>query len=164
MIETIDYNGKSYPLFQTEGNASQFIIPFAKHFCKGRGFDIGCHKLEWALSGAYPIDIILEDEYDAYKLPNGEVDYIFSSHCLEHLPNCVDALDYWVDHLRIGGVLFLYLPHFNQEYWRPWNNRKHIHVLSPEIIKAYLEDKGFKNIFCGERDLNDSFVIVGEKT
>ena len=164
MIETIQYHGKSYPLFQTEGHAAQFIKPFALHFCKGRGFDIGCHKLEWALPDAQPIDLTLQDEYDAYNLPNGEVDYIFSSHCLEHLTDWVDALDYWVDHLRIGGVLFLYLPHFDQEYWRPWNNRKHLHVLTPEVIQAYLEDKGFTNIFCSGRDLNDSFAIVGEKT
>ena len=36
MIETIEFRGEEYPSFQTEGNASQFAIPFAKHVCHGR--------------------------------------------------------------------------------------------------------------------------------
>ena len=162
MIETIKYKDRRYPLFQTQGNAAQFIIPFAQQFCKGRGFDIGCHKLEWALPDAQPIDIVLEDEFDAYNLPSVKQDYIFSSHCLEHLEDWVKALEYWITYLKIGGVLFLYLPHYEQEYWRPWNNKKHKHVLTVDVIKDFLEDHGFENIFTGERDLNDSFAIVGQ--
>lgn len=46
MIETIEFQKKWYPKFQTEGNASQFAIPFALHVCKGLGYDIGCMKKE----------------------------------------------------------------------------------------------------------------------
>ena len=30
-MKTIKFNNKIYPLFQTIGNASQFVIPFAKY-------------------------------------------------------------------------------------------------------------------------------------
>ena len=40
-METIEFNNKIYPHFQSEGHASQFAIPYAKHVCKGIGFDIG---------------------------------------------------------------------------------------------------------------------------
>jgi hypothetical protein len=40
-MNTITFNGQQYPEFQAKGNASQFAIPFAKHFCKGEGYDIG---------------------------------------------------------------------------------------------------------------------------
>jgi len=165
-MELISYKNKTYPKFQSEGHAAQFAIPYAKHFCKGHGYDIGCMKKEWAFPGSIPIDIDFEDPWDALNLPYNKtllVDYIFSSHCLEHLPNWVDAMNYWYDTLKIGGILFLYLPHYSQEYWRPWNNRKHIHCFTPEIIKDYMTDKGYRNIFNSERDLNDSFIIVGEK-
>jgi hypothetical protein len=89
---------------------------------------------------------------------------VYSSHCLEHLEDWVKALDYWTSKLKVGGTLFLYLPHYNQEYWRPWNNRKHIHIFTPEIIKAYMEDRGYTNIFHSDRDMNDSFMIAGEKS
>ena len=57
---------------------------------------------------------------------------------------------------------YLYLPHYDQEYWRPWHNRKHLHVLTREVLYDFMKDHGFKNIFCSERDLNHSFAIVGE--
>jgi len=163
-MKTIEFKGKKYLYFQSEGNAAQYVIPFAKHLCQGVGYDIGCMKKEWAFPGAIPIDILFDDKWDAMNLPGDNVDYIFSSHCLEHLPNWVDAMNYWYDILRPGGILFLYLPHYDQEYWRPWNNRKHIHYFTPNIIKDYMSDRGYIDIFYSERDLNHSFIIVGEKS
>ena len=160
----IEFNGKQYPDFQAEGNASQFAIPFAKKFCKGVGYDIGCNRVKWALPNSIPIDLNFKNGYDAYKLFGCNVDYIYSSHCLEHLPDWITALDYWTEKLKVGGILFLYLPHYNQEYWRPWNNRKHLHIFTSEIIKDYMISRGYINIFNSERDLNDSFMIVGEKS
>jgi predicted SAM-dependent methyltransferase len=162
-MDLIKYKDKEYPLYQTFGNASQFAIPFALHFCKGSGYDIGCMKKEWAFPGAIPIDLSFYDSYHALNLPHNNVDYIYSSHCLEHINDWVDVMDYWYGTLRLGGILFLYLPHFSQEYWRPWNNRKHKHVLTPEIISSYMESKCYKNIMVSGCDLNNSFMILGEK-
>lgn len=163
-METIKFNNTTYLAFQAQGNAAQFAIPFAKHLCKGVGFDIGCNRPEWAFPGATPIDLVIDDEFDAYNLPHSNADYIFSSHCLEHLPHWVEALDYWIDSLKSGGTLFLYLPHFDQEYWRPWNNRKHVHCFTPDVIQAYLEsNKKVKNVFVSQRDLNYSFIATCEK-
>jgi predicted SAM-dependent methyltransferase len=163
-MNLIEYKNKKYPHFQSIGNASQFAIPYAKYFCNGDGFDVGCNRIEWAYPGAQPIDLNLDDEWDALNLPDRQVDYIFSSHCLEHLPSWVDALDYWGTKLKVNGTLFLYLPDYSQEYWRPWNNKKHIHVLDAIIIKDYLEDKKYTNVFYTGTDLNNSFMIVAEKT
>ncbi len=164
MIEIIKFNGIKYPMHQVIGNAAQFAIPYAKYYCSGVGYDVGCMKKEWAFPNSIPIDISFNDGYHALNLPLHEkVDYIFSSHCLEHILNWVDVLDYWYDNLKTGGVLFLYLPHYNQEYWRPWNNRKHVNIFTSEIIKDWMKHKGFTNVFISERDLNDSFMIVGEK-
>lgn len=164
MIETIEFKGKKYPKLQSEGFSSQYAFPYALKVCKGRGYDIGCNRLEWALSGSIPIDPLVNSDYNATRLPyESGIDYIFSSHCLEHLIDWVSVLDYWYDVLKVGGVLFLYLPDYSQEYWRPWNNRKHFNVLSADIIKDYMIDKGYKNIFVSGIDLNNSFMIMGEK-
>ena len=162
-MDLVTFNNINYPQFQTIGNASQFSIPFAKYFCKGYGYDIGFSKEEWKFPNARGIDLSLDDGYHANNLPDGEVDYVYSSHCLEHLPDWVTALDYWTANLKPGGVLFLYLPHYNQEYWRPFNNRKHLHMFSAESIRDYMIDRGYTNIFHSDRDMNDSFMIVGEK-
>jgi predicted SAM-dependent methyltransferase len=162
-MEVLNYKNKNYPAFQAEGNASQFAIPFALHFCQGHGVDIGCNRKEWCFPGAIGIDLNFNDGNTAYDFEYENLDYVYSSHCLEHLNNWVDALDYWTSKIKAGGVLFLYLPHYKQEYWRPWNNCKHLHIFSPDIIVDYMRDRNYTNIFNSERDLNDSFMIVGEK-
>jgi predicted SAM-dependent methyltransferase len=162
MIKTIQYKEHTYPSFQSEGNAAQFAIPYAKHVCIGTGVDIGCNRLEWSFPGSLPVDPIIND-YDALNFPYNNLDYIFSSHCLEHLYNWVNVLDYWTSKLKVGGVLFLYLPDYSQEYWKPWNNRKHLNIFSPIIIKDYLEDRNYNTIFTSQVDLNNAFMVMAEK-
>jgi len=164
MIEAIEFNGEIYPKFQTNGNAARFCMPFALELCKGNGLDIGCHKPEWAFPGAIMVDPIIDPTYHAMNLPEGEFDYIFSSHCLEHLPNWVDALKYWTTKLKKGGVLFLYLPDYSQHYWRPWNNRKHIHIFKPEFINDYLVDsRQYSLVALSNVDAYNSFIAYAQK-
>jgi predicted SAM-dependent methyltransferase len=167
MIKTIQHNGIEYPHFQCEGNAAQFCRPFAQKVCKGVGYDIGGNRAQWGYvdvddNKAMIIDPLYSKEYDAYNLPNIKVDYIHSSHCLEHLPDWVAAIDYWKTNLHKGGVLFLYLPDYSQTYWRVWHNRKHIHSFTPNILRDYLTDRGWKNIFVSAVDLNNSFMVMAE--
>lgn len=155
-----EYRGETFPDYLRRGNACRFIAPTALEFCKGRGFDVGAGR--WPLPGAIPVDI--ESGVDAYHLPEGDgLDFVFSSHCLEHLPDPVRALEHWRDRLREGGVLFLYLPHPDMRYWRPQNCRKHLHLFYPKDTAEMLEDLGFRNVMHGERDLAWSFAVVGWK-
>ena len=162
-MNTLSYKNKTYPKFQSEGNAAKFAIPYAQQVCSGTGVDIGCMNKEWAFPNSIPIDIKFNNGFDALNLPDIKLNYIFSSHCLEHIPNWVSVMDYWYSKLEKEGVLFLYLPSYTQEYWRPWNNRKHLNIFTPEIVFDYMKDKGYINIFKSEIDLNDSFMIFGEK-
>lgn len=163
MIEIVEYKGHKYPLFQTKGFASKYAFPFAEEVCKGVGYDIGCMKPEWSLPGSIPIDLSFEDGYHATNLPDGEVDYIFSSHCLEHVNDWVRILDYWTTKIKSNGTLFLYLPDYSQVYWRPWNNTKHVNIFKPEFIKDYMEANGYKNVFVSGVDLYNAFMAIGEK-
>ena len=165
MIKTIAFKGHAYPSFQAEGNAAQFAIPFAKHVCHGVGFDIGCNREEWSFPGSIPVDPELGDGYDAMNLPATPIDpdYIFSSHCLEHIDGWYEVLEYWYDRLTESGTLFLYLPDYSQVYWRPWNNRKHVNIFTPFIIRDAFDQLGLKKVFISEIDLNNSFMAMGEK-
>lgn len=169
MIQTIIHNNTDYPKFQSEGFAAQFAFPFARKVCSGSGLDVGCNRKEWGYVDAEGVSAMLIDpaiegcEYTAENLPPGKFDYIFSSHCVEHVGDWVGVLDYWETKIKIGGVLFLYLPAYQQSYWRPWNNRKHIHSLHPEVIKDYLTDRGWGKIFVSGVDLNSSFMVMAGK-
>lgn len=154
-----EYKGSLFPDYLKTGNACRFIEPTALEFCKGNGLDIGAGK--WPLKGATPVE--LKDGGDAMDLPAGEFDFIFSSHCLEHLADPVAALEHWATRLAKGGVLFLYLPHPDMTYWRPENCRKHRHSWEPFRMVQILHAIGFKSIIHGERDLAWSFSVVGFK-
>ena len=163
-----DYAGQTYPDFIRRGNAMSFILPAASHFCQGNGLDIG--PGDHPFPGAWPIDIkdkmnqpSMAHGFDAMHLPDGEFDYIFSSHCLEHVCDPIGALQHWKEHLKSGGVLFLYLPHPDMIYWRPQFNRKHLHSWSPEQVYEILEDIGFREVIQTERDFYYSFATVGFK-
>lgn len=164
MIETFEYNGKEYQEHLRDGFSAQYAFPFAKKVCKGEGYDIGCFKTEWVFPGAIGIDDKFAPPFnDALNLPRKDMDYIFSSHCLEHIPDWVKAIEHWTNCLKPGGTLFLYLPDFTNEYWRPWNNKKHIHILSAPIIVDLLTHLGYIKIFSSGVDLHDSFTVIGEK-
>lgn len=165
MYDTIEFNGVHYPKLQSEGFAMQYAIPFFKKIIgEGKtGYDIGCAKREWAFPGALCVDRAIDPEHDAMELPRMKVDYIVSSHCLEHLPDWVGALNHWRTRLHEGGVLALYLPHPQQGYWLPWNNRKHVSILHPEDVKQYLIDTGWKDIFVTGYDLNCSYYAIARK-
>lgn len=153
------YRETLYPTYLKHGNACQFIAPAALKFCQGSGLDVGAGK--WPLPGAIPVDI--KDGGDAMELPHGQFDYVFSSHCLEHLPNPIAALEHWQSRLKTGGVMFLYLPHPDMAYWRPQNCRKHLHAWQPAEMAQILKDIGYVSVLHSERDLAWSFSVVGFK-
>jgi SAM-dependent methyltransferase len=154
---TFQYRGGWYPGFLKDGDAERWIAPLAKYFCRGVGLDVGAGQ--WPLPGSHPID--LKRGTDAMALPEGLWDYVFSSHCAEHLPDPIAAIEHWKTRLRPGGTLFLYLPHPDMEYWRPQFCRKHLHSWAPAQMAGILRDLGFVDVMHSERDLAWSFAVVG---
>lgn len=152
-----EYRGNRYPEYIRQGNACQYIAPAALHFCRGEGLDVGAGR--WPLPGAKPVD--LTNGHNAMSLPEGQYDFIFSSHCLEHIEDADAALAHWKSRIKPGGVLFLYLPHPDMEYWRPENCKKHVHSWSPLQMVRRVMWAGFENVINSERDMYWSFSVVG---
>lgn len=166
-IETIEFKGKTYPKFQSTGNAARFCMAYAKELLKGDVIlDIGYGQEDWKFPGAIGIDKKDNSEFDAMNLPPLQVDGIFSSHLLEHLERPFDALDIWTNKLKSSGVIVLYLPAPTQEYWLPFStcNPKHLSSFTPEVIRKYFEFSGkYKKIFVSGIDAYDSFLTFAEK-
>lgn len=178
-IETIQFRETNYPILQSQGFAAQYAFPFAEKVCKGVGIDIGYSNPDWKFPTAlYGVDhgkfsvggiekeMVNVDALNFHFEPSDRyvLDFVFSSHCLEHIPNWVEAIDYWGTHLKPGGVMFLYLPHCDfQEYWQPMFNRKHCNWLRPDMLQSYFNAGGWRNIFVTGHDLNYSFYAIAEK-
>lgn len=163
-----EYNEKTYPNLIRRGWHSQYIFPIAQKFCKGKIIDIGNSKDSWAFPDATDCCDLTNDPpwNDAMNIPVKDNWYnsVFSSHCLEHVPDYYGALTEWTRILKPDGILFLYLPDSDAcPYWKPCNDRRHLHILRPDDLKYDLEKLGYINILIGNTDLAYSWSIVAQK-
>lgn len=161
-----EFRGERYPEYLHQGNAAQYILETAKKYCHGTGVDIGANQ--WPYPGAVPVDDRLgENAYRLDRFNEGSLDYVFSSHCLEHLARWQDALRLWIGKLRPGGILFLYLPHESMALWRPggpWAGGAHKWSPTWETIVPFLEGAGMEILeYSPDRDAYWSFHVVARK-
>lgn len=161
------YMGKFYPDYLTVGGASHAIFREALKYCQGIGIDIGAGL--WPLPGAIPVDIQrglgLQNRVSDFR--DRSLDYVFSSHCLEHIKEYRQALIEWTTKLRAGGILFLYLPHPGCAIWHPGSpfvGDGHKWIPTPQIIKQTFQEFGFRIIqFDDGPDAMHSFHVCGRK-
>lgn len=162
------YQGSFYPDYLTEGGASGAIFREATTFCTGKGVDVGAGL--WPLPGAIPLD--LERGPGAgrslAKFPDGSLDYVFSSHCLEHIQDWRESLQEWTRKVRPGGTLFLYLPHPDCAIWHPGSpfvGDGHKWIPTPDVIKGAVRELGFRVVASDDGpDVMRSFYIRALKT
>jgi len=160
------YRGELYPDYLNHGNACSFIREKALLYCSGKGIDVGAD--EWPLPGSVPVRE--EKHQNAFSLdafPDASLDFVFSSHCLEHLRPWKKALRLWIRKLKPGGRLFLYLPHESMKLWRragPWVGLRHEWTPTWEVLVPFLEQHGVKVAEVDKgRDSYWSFYIAGRR-
>ncbi|MGD9974263.1 MAG: methyltransferase domain-containing protein [Desulfatirhabdiaceae bacterium] len=174
LVKSITNNGnthyrylkEAYPEYLNSGNAVSFIAEKALQYCQGYGLDIGASI--WSLPGAIPIqDEPDENAYSLNRFADNSLDFIFSSHCLEHLVHWKQAINLWIRKLKNGGILFLYLPHESMKLWRPgglWVGNIHKWMPTVRILLPYLSSCGLEIIeYNPERDEYYSFHIIAKK-
>jgi len=94
---------------------------------------------------------------------DNSIDYIWSSHTLEHTKNPVGILKKMYEILKKGGTLLLLLPTYTCRRWRPnpANTHRHIFCLDDDdeesiSINILLENTGFsiiKAYYCGDNSI-----------
>jgi len=139
-----------------------------KSVLRGKGIDIGCGP-DPVTPEARRFDL---EDGDANKITrhvNEQFDFVFSSHCLEHMHDPQDALREWYQLVKPGGYLFFVVPdedlyeqgvfpsRFNSDHkatftiskMRSWSPRSY-NVLDlarslpdAEIVKLALNDIGY---------------------
>lgn len=161
------YKGKLYPDYLTVGATGCAVARTAMKVCRGEGVDVGAGS--WPLPGAIPIDTMRGPGAgrSISDLPEESLDYVFSSHCLEHIEEWQEALEEWVGKLKPGGVVFLYLPHPDCSIWHPGSpfvGRGHKWIPTPHLVKSALRETGCNIIQCDDGpDGMWSFYVCGKK-
>jgi SAM-dependent methyltransferase len=160
------YQGRTFPEYLRHGAASSYVRSRALRHCHGSGIDVGAGS--WPLPGAIPVQN--DRDQNAFHLPrfaDNSLDFVFSSHCLEHLRDWQAALKLWISKLKPGGILFLYLPHKDMLLWHPggpWVGGHHRWIPEPQIISGFLKEVGVAIIECDPNpDSYFSFYIIGKK-
>lgn len=126
----------------SRGREAQKIAPWAIPYLEGRGFDIGCgdqRVVPWATG----IDLnrsadINGDGRDLSQVADRSLDFIFSSHFIEHVADYETALAEWWRCIKVGGHLVLYWPH-PDHYPRIGQfgaNADHKHDIAPDAMRA----------------------------
>ena len=161
----LKYKGELYPEYLFQKKASSYIKDKALRYCRGKGIDVGPGA--WPLEGAIPIkDTPEENAYKLDRFQDGSLDFVFSSHCLEHLASWQEALLLWIRKIKPGGILFLYLPHESMVLWRPGEIFGMAHAWSPtwQVLNPFLEQTGMDiTEYEPGKDKFWSFRIVARK-
>jgi len=131
------YKGDKYPDYLFMGGASFAIFRTAKKYLQGEGVDIGAGY--WEFPGSTPIDLWRGEGQGTRieDIPSASLDYVFSSHTLEHIDDWKGTVVQWIALLKRGGRLFLYLPHPECRIWRrgaPGIGEEHKWIPEPEIV------------------------------
>ncbi|MBX3101901.1 MAG: methyltransferase domain-containing protein [Bacteroidetes bacterium] len=160
------YRNEFFPGYLWGGNAAEHIRETAGRYCAGKGIDVGADQ--WPYPGAIPVRN--EPHQNAYLLDNfadDSLDYVHSSHCLEHLERWQEALALWTRKLKPGGILFLYLPHEAMKLWNPgspWVGKGHVWQPTIEVLLPLLDQLGYDMVEHNPgHDHYYSFHVVARK-
>lgn len=162
------YKGNFYPDYLTVGGASHTIFRTALRHCSGKGIDVGAGY--WPLPGSIAVDLYrgegLARSLDDFD--DGSLDFVFSSHCLEHIAEWRPALLQWTSKLKAGGIIFLYLPHPSCAIWHPGSPMVgDVHKWIPELetVASCLKELGCDIVASDDGpDAMCSFYICARKS
>lgn len=160
---------------------------FFRKYCRGSGIDVGCGddplKDITITSLVKYNQVKIDDSYtvgDAAFLdefPDETFDFVYSSHCLEHIQNYREALRNWFRVLKIGGYLLLLLPHrkyyegkrqlpsiYNpghRVFFLPFQSEEPDTVSVYDLIKDVYQEKAIIIYLneCCERDVDREYSI-----
>lgn len=140
-----------------QGNEAGKIIWETVQFTRGQGLDLGCggnkvwpHAIgvdNYAATAQFGNPMKPDVVSSCEKLSifgSASVDWVFSSHLLEHIQDTGAALREWWRVIKPGGFLILYLPHkeFYPNCGTEGSNPDHKHDFMPQDIVDHMKDVG----------------------
>ena len=142
------------PQGNESGKVRWEIVPFTR----GKGLDLGCgpHKAFPHFTGVDNLkdvemfgiqmkpDVVVESCERLTEFEAESLDFVFSSHLLEHIEDYASALKEWWRVIKPGGHLVLYLPHKHlyPNVGTPGANPDHKHDFEPFDIQDVMRELG----------------------
>lgn len=129
--------------------ADKLASGFFERYMSGQGLEIGfkgyIDGVVPILDSAIGVDIGFPG-YDGITLPfpDNSQDYVYSSHCLEHIANCEEAIREWYRVTKVGGHVIIVVPHrdlYEKKRHKPsrWNG-DHKRFYTPASLLQEVEN------------------------
>jgi predicted SAM-dependent methyltransferase len=148
---------------------------FFEKYMSGKGLEIGGTGY---LNGVVPIldtATNIDIDYLGYDgktlpFPNESQDYIYSSHCLEHISDYNQALREWMRVLKVGGHMVISVPHqflYEKRKNKPsrWNG-DHKRFYTPASLLKEIEEafkpNSYRVRYLADEDNGFDYSVVPE--
>lgn len=150
---------------------SNFFLRYMSGYGLDVGFKGGNESAAPILTSAVGVDLGYPG-YDGVNLPfNSESkDYVYSSHCLEHVLKPFDCLREWLRVVKVGGFVIIVVPH--QYLYEKKSNmpsrfsREHLRFYTPskllEHVEAALAPNSYRVKFLEDGDTDFDYNLPPE--
>lgn len=101
---------RQYEGATTQAHERRMREGFFDKYCQGKGLDVG-YGGDVIAPGCAGWDLRNGDAQYLQGVPDESFDYVYSSHCLEHMNNVRVSLQNWFRCVKKGGYLLIYIPH-----------------------------------------------------
>jgi SAM-dependent methyltransferase len=119
-------------------------------YLRGKGIDIGSGDDPLSVPHVMPWDKEQGDAQYLSGVDRESFDFLYSSHCLEHL-NCVrTSLENWRRVVRCGGYLYIVVPDYalyEKMQWPSVWNAEHKHSFSLSLTRRKVKRDTHWNVF-----------------
>lgn len=166
----------------SQGNEAKKIVWEVAPYLRGHGLDLGagdfkvlphvtsvdnCHHNMFGYDIKPDIKVDTCEKLSLFA--SQSMDFVFSSHLLEHIEDYKGALREWWRVVKQGGYLILYLPHkkFYPNIGQEGANSDHKHDFLPQDIISAMEEQtqGWDLVECQDRneDTEYSMLLIFKK-
>jgi SAM-dependent methyltransferase len=150
---------------------------FYRKYMSGRGLDFGYRgslgdEAEPVLGNCKGVDLGTPG-YDGitYDAPPGSFDFVFSSHCLEHVDRPELNIREWHRLVRVGGYIIIIVPHqflYEKKYSLPSRfNGDHRAFYTPcsllAVVELALEPNSYRVVHCRDNATGYNYEIPPDK-
>jgi SAM-dependent methyltransferase len=134
-----------------------------ENFLRGKGIDIGCGNdpLKVENGSVRTWDVPDGDAQIMPGVSDGELDFAYSSHCLEHMRDVAISLHHWTRIVKPGGFLYFVVPEYvlyEKMTWPSMFNSDHKQSFSVLITRRQVQRP---NHFHANEDLIPLMKSVG---
>lgn len=122
------------------------------NFLYGRGIDIGGGSDVLVVESGSVVcwDKKDGDAQELAGIQNSLFDFVYSSHCLEHLDDIRKTLENWTRVLKPNGIMYIVVPdylYYEKMTWPSMYNSEHKHSFSADIARHKVGRSNHWHIF-----------------